>query len=286
MDLNVRIEKNLPPIVPDAVSFETGLSKAQLEDSSVIGYEHHGPEFTTFDKGALSNFYEDLILGRPMPTVLATHQIQDIDTLFAIALFLHRDLATHPSTAGIVYTIDFVHRLGLPSLAHLDDSLARFFSALRYYFPEDLSQREVSDHLQNAVGWLREYVHNGTLALTGTPPRYDIRVLQLGTGGFVAAVDEGSGSLLDGWVELYRRGFLKGILSRRGAEDRNHVLITRKSLFLAFDLPKGCHILNQMEAAMGELPGWKVSVDKLWLESPEEGTLILLQHIMEVLVRI
>jgi hypothetical protein len=285
MDLNVRIEKNLPQIVPNAVSFETGLSKTQLEDPSVIAYEHHGPEFSASDKGALPSFYEDLILGRPMPTTLATPQIQDIDTLLAIALFLHRDLAIHPNTSGIVYTVDFVHRLGLPALAHLDSNLARFFSALRVYFPDRLGQQELSKRLQDAVGWLKEYIEEGTLAVVGSSPLTDIRILSKGTGGFVVAVNESLGPLLDGWVELYRVGFLKGILIKRSG-DKIHVVIARKSLYLPFDLIKACHILNQMETAMGELPDWKVSPDNLWLWSPEEGTLILVQHITEVLVRI
>jgi len=287
MDLNVRIEKDLPTIVPDAVSFETGLSRAQIEDPSLIVYEHHGPEFSASDKGALPSFYEDLILGRPMPTVLATPRIQDIDTLLAIALFLHRDLATHPNTAGVIYTIDFAHRLGLPALSHLDDKLARFFSALRTHFPDEgLGQRELSKRVQSAVGWLREYIHDGTIALTGKLSRAKLRILDQGTTGFVVATDESNGSLFDGWVELYRLGFLRGILIKKAPADKNHILIARKSLFLPFDLQKACHILNQMEASMGELPDWKVSPDGLWLWSPEEGTLILLKHITKVLVRV
>jgi len=289
MDLNVRIEKGLPTVVPDAISFETGLTKEQLEDPEVLGYEHHGPEFSAYDKGALPSFYEDLILGRPMPTTLATPGVQDIDTLLAIALFLHRDLATHPSTAHVVYTVDFIHRLGLPALAHLDDNLARFFSSLRTYFPEGLGQRELSDRVQHGVGWLREYIHDGTLALTA-PSRARVRILDQGTSGFVVATDESdtplSIHLVDGWVELYRLGFLRGVLSKSGQNDRNYVLAARKSLFLPFDLEKACHILNQMESSMGELPDWKVSEDELWLWGPPEGTLILLRHINDVLVRV
>jgi len=286
MDLNVRIEKNLPTIVPDAISFETGASKAQLEDPSIIVYEHHGQEFSPSDKGALPSFYEDLILGRPMPLTLATPQIKDIDTLLAIALFLHRDLAIHPNTASTVYLVDFIHRLGIPALAHLDENLAKFFSALRTYFPDTgLSQREISDRVKNAVGWLRDYIYNGTLAFVGTAPPTNLRVIDYGTTGFVVA--EATGSLIDGWVELYRLGYLRGILvKQRSSEDRKHVLIARKSPYLAFDLNKACQLLNQMEAAMGELTGWKLDPNELWLQSPEEGTLILIQDIIEILVRV
>jgi len=286
MNLNVRIEKDLPSIVPDAISFETGASKVLLQDPSIAVYEHHGLEFSPSDKGALTSFYEDLILGRPFPLVLATPKITDIDTLLAIALFLHRDLATHPNTPATVYLVDFVHRLGIPALAHLDNHLARFFSALRAYFPDKrLSQRELSDRIKNAVGWLREYIFNGTLSIIGPSPSTNLRVVDHGTTGFVVA--ESTGPLFDGWVELYRLGFLRGILiKQKGSEDRKHVLIARKSLYLTFDLNMACHLLNQMEAAMGELPGWKVLQDELWLESPEEGTLILLKDIIEILIRV
>jgi hypothetical protein len=286
MDLNVRIEKGLPVIVPGAVSFETGASKAQLEDPSLIIYEHHGPEFSASNKGALPSFYEDLILGRSLPLTLATPQIQDIDTLLAIALFLHRDLAIHPNTASVVHLVDFVHRLGIPALAHLDDSLARFFSALRTYFPDTgLSQRELSDRIKNAVEWFRDYIYNGTLAFIGTSSPTNLRVIDHGTTGFVVA--EATGSLIDGWVELYRLGYLRGILvKQKSSEDRKHILIARKSHYLPFDLNKAYQLLNQMETAMGELPNWKISPDGLWLESPENGTLLLVQDIIEILIRI
>jgi len=288
MDLNICIEKNLPQIVPEAISFETGASKAQLEDLSITAYEHHGSEFSTSDKGSLPAFYEDLILGRPMPTTLATPKIQDIDTLLAITLFLHRDLAIHPNTAEIVYIVDFVHRLGLPALAHLDEKLAQFLSSLRTYFPDPdkgLSQRELGDRIQNAIGWLREYIHNGAFTFTKPTAPTNLRIVDHGTTGFVVA--GATGNLFDAWVELYRLGFLRGVLVKQhGAEDRKHVLIARKSLYLPFDLNTACHLLDQMETAMGELPAWKTSQEGLWLESPEEGTLILLQHIIDVLVRV
>jgi hypothetical protein len=283
MEINVRIERDLPAIVPDAVSFETGASKAQLETS--LAYEHHGSEFTPFDRGALPSFYEDLLLGRAMPLVFATPRVQDIDTLMAIALFLHRDLATHPATAGFVYTVDFVHRLGLPALAHIEEDLARFLSALRVYFPDTgISQRELSHRVTTAVGWIREYIHEGKLPLLGQTPHTEVRILDRGTNGFVAA--ETQAPLWDGWVELFRAGFLRGILVDHSPGDRKHCLVARKSQFLGFDLPLACRVLNQMELAMGELADWTTTPDGLWLKSPPEGTLLLLRDILEILVRV
>lgn len=284
MELHVRIEKNLPAITPNAISFETGITKDQLENPSIVAYDHHGPEFYPSDKGALPTFYEDLILGREMPTVFATPKIRDIDTLLAIALFIHRDLPLHPNTASTVYIVDFIHRLGIAALVHLDKQLALFFSALRQYFPDTgLTQKELSDRVQNTITWLREYIYNGTLTITPPPDSAPVTILKKGSAGFVLA--ETSGRLIDGWIELFRNGFLRGVLTKVQG-DKNHVLVARKSLFLAFDLTKACQILNQMEIAMGEFPGWKVSPDALWLESPEEGTLILIQHLLDVLIRV
>jgi len=283
VELKVRIEKGLPAVVPDAVSFETGAPRAQLE--TALAYEHHGSQFTPFDRGALPSFYEDLLLGRAMPLVFATPRVQDIDTLMAIALFLHRDLATHPATASFVYTVDFVHRLGLPALAHIEEDLAHFLAALRTYFPDTgISQRELSTRVTTAVGWIRDYIHEGKLPLLGSAPRTEVRILDRGTQGFVSA--ETQGPLWDGWVELFRAGFLRGILVDHSQGDRKDCLIARKSPFLGFDLPLACRLLNQMELAMGELAEWATTPDGLWLKSPPEGTLLLLRDILEVLIRV
>lgn len=283
MELNVRIEKALSGAVENAVCFETGLTKEQLQDPEIVGYEHHGAEYTSADKGALPCFFEDLLLGRPMPTTFATRSVQDVDTLLAMALFLHRDLAINPATPGFVYAVDFAHRRGLPALAHLDEPVARFVSALRGHFPEKgLSQRELSERVMAAIGWLREYLQEGSIPVLGTTPSSDVHILDQGTRGF--AVGETSGSLWDGWVEVYRLGFLRGVLIS-ASEGRNRVLAAKKSAYVQFDLEAAARLFNQMEVAMGELPEWRVSPDRLWLEQPE-GTLILLKDILAVLTRV
>jgi hypothetical protein len=218
-----------------------------------------------------------------MPATFATRGVQDIDTLMAIALFLHRDLAIDASTPGFVYQIDFVHRRGLPALAHLDEPLARFLSAVRSHFPDKgLSQRELGERVPAAVDWIREYVHQGIIPVLGRAPNAAIRILDQGTRGF--AVAETSGSLWDGWVELYRLGFLRGVLVAAEGE-RKRVLVARKSHHVQFNLETAARLLNQMELAMGELAEWRVSPDRLWLESPA-GTLILLKDILAVLTRV
>jgi hypothetical protein len=218
-----------------------------------------------------------------MPPVFATPRIQDIDTILAIALFLHRDLATHPATAAFVYTVDFVHRLGLPALAHIEEDLARFLSALRAYFPETgISQRETSDRLTQSIGWLREYIHEGKIPVLGSQPRPEVRIIDHGTAGFVLA--ETSGPLWDSWVELFRAGFLRGILLSPG--ERKRVLVAKKSAYLRFDLGLAGRTFNEMERAMGELPEWTVTQDGLWLMGPEIGTLILASDLLKVLTRV
>ncbi len=205
---HVRIEPGLPPVVPEALSFETGASRAQAADPDLHVYEHHGEGFGQADPGALTSFFEDLILGRPMPLVFATPGINGLDTLVALSLFLHRDMAIAPSMAGFVADVDLVHRRGLALLGHVEEARGRFFRLLSGYISPGLSKRELGERLGTAVAWIRAYVMTGELPDLGRSwPSVD--VLKVGTGGFVLA--ESAGSLLEGWVALYRQGFLKGV---------------------------------------------------------------------------
>lgn len=285
MDLNVRIEKALPPIVPEAISFETGALRRDLDVLGIVAYEHHGREFSLHDRGALTCFYEDLLLGRALPLTFATTGIHDVDTLTAIALFLHRDLATHPATTSFVYSVDFIHRFGLPALAHVPEDLARFVSVMREYFPEKgLSQRELGSRITTAVGWVRDYIQEERYPTLGAVPDATIRILDIGTNGFVLA--ETDGSIIDGWVELFRGGYLRGVIIKLGDNDRHQIQVAKKSFFIPLDLDAAGRILNQMETAMGELPEWRSSSDGLWLEGPRDGTLLLVQDIVQVLIRV
>jgi len=108
------------------------------------------------------------------------------------------------------------------------------------------------------------------------------RVFDSGSNGFVLATAEGS--LEDGWVELYREGYLRGALFSPPKEDRRQVLVARKSHFLAFDLHKAAEVLNEVERALGEPPGWLAG--ELWLRGPEGGTLLPITAITQVLVRV
>ncbi len=257
------------------------MSIKQLMDPAALGYEHHGPEFSPLSPGALTRFYEDLILGRPMPLDFAIRAVSDIDTVMAAALFLKRDLAILPSCHATVAAIDLAHRHGLPALGHLEGGLGRFLGLLRAYLPHRASKREQGEKLAQMVEWLAAYLTTGELPHLG-PIWPEIRVLDKGTAGFVLA--ETGGDLYGGWVELYRQGFLRGLLVGPAAEGRNRAVASKKSAYVTMDLNAAAEILNNLEAAMGEPPEWKS--DGLWLHGPDAGTLILVSHILGVLCRV
>lgn len=283
LTLSVVVDKELPPVVEGAISFETGASPEQVRDVRLHAYEHHGVGFRPDAPGALARFYEDLILGRPFPLKFATRSIADFDTVFAIALFLHRDLAVEPSAPAIFAMVDTAHRLGFPYIAHLDADFGRFLARLRAYFERGLSKREQGERIGTAVGWIHDYITKGVLPHVGGSGLQP-RVLDVGTNGFVFA--QTNGSLLDAWSHLYRAGFLRGgVVGPDLGEGRRRVLIARKSPYLEFDLTRTATILNEAESAMGEPAEWRQS-DSLWLHGPPDGTLLLPSHLVEVLLRV
>lgn len=267
--------------MPDALSFETGLTRAQAADPTLYAYEHHGKEFTATDPGALTAFYEDLILGRPLPLKFTTPSIK-LDTLFAITLFLHRGLATHPAMPGLVAQVDLVHRRGLAMYGHLEPDVTRFFRLMGALFPSGLSKDEEGERLRQAVEWVHGFISNGTLPHLG-PEFPQPSILNIGTNGFVLASTT-SADTHAAWVELYRQGYLRGLLLGPDVHGRRQVLASRKSVFVDFNLTRAAAILNDMEQVSGEAPEWVA--DELWLKSPPDGTCLLASHMMEVFLRV
>src|SRR5690606_19304603 len=96
-------------------------------------------------------FFEDLVAGRPMPTQFQTRTL-DIDTVVAMALFLHRDIAVHPKTSSVVAGVDLVHRWGDPFYAHVDRDLFRLFRFIQNALATN--PKTVSD----AIGWVRDFI--------------------------------------------------------------------------------------------------------------------------------
>lgn len=281
LEFRAHIDPALKGPVEGAVAFETGATIADLSNPAKLVYEHHGPEFGPLAPGALTRFYEDLILGRPMPLDFAVRVVSDIDTVMAAALFLKRDLAILPSAPGTVAAIDLVHRHGLTCLGHLESGLGRFLGLLRAYMPNRMGKKEQAEKLVRMVEWIHAYMTTGEMPHLGLNWP-EVRVLDRGTGGFVLA--ETQGDLLAGWVQLYRQGFLRGLLVSPAGQGRNKAAASKKSDYVALDLNKAAYLLNGLEQAMGELPEWKV--EGLWLRGPSEGTLILVSHLLDVLVRV
>lgn len=281
LSFQVLIDPHLPPVVEGAVSFETGASRAQASDPKLFVYEHHGEGFRPEDRGALTSFFEDLILGTPFPLVFATHRIGGLDTILAASLFLHRDLAIHPGMPGLVAAADLVHRRGHPYLGHVEPDLARFFQGLEGYFTGNFSKKELGERLTSAVQWVREYVIEGRLPDLGPRPQ-PVRVLEVGTNGFVLALAERPS--VEAWVGLYRQGFLRGILIGPEDGDFRQVVASRKSERVEFDLGRALVHLNELETLSGGASEWRL--DGLYLFGPPVGTTILVSHLLEVLLRV
>jgi hypothetical protein len=276
------IDPKLPAVVRDAVSFETGATPEQVNSSEYVAYNHHGDGWEPTSKGALTAFYEDLIFGRPLPLKFATHSVNDIDTVLAVGLFMHRDMALAPGCLSFVTAADFVHRWGLPGFAHVPEDVGRFLYFLRGYTLEPgLTQRETANRLSQAITWVREYLQEDRLPHMPNA-QVDVTIIDRGTNGFVFASTEGD--LLTGWVNLYRMGYLGGVLVGPDTNHRRHVVGARKTPHVALDLHRAAQHFNELENAYGEPAGWHVEEDLLF--GPTDGTIIPPSQLIEVMIRV
>jgi hypothetical protein len=227
----------------------------------------------------LTCFYDDLIHGRAMPPKFASKSLADIDTLVALALHQDPGLLVCPNALKLVTAADLVHRRGAVGMAHVDPELTQFFRFLRGLFkgvPQGLDNLMVQ-----AVSYLQDYIGNDRLPQMGREPDPPT-VLDTGSRGFVVA--ETGGSLGEAWVHLFRAGHLRGVVVSQERAGRRFVLGARKGPYVAFQLDTAAGLLNEVERAMGELPEWKS--DALWLYGPPDGTVMLVTHMLEVLVRV
>ena len=278
--LTLSVDVNAPQTDPDAITFETGATLQQTLDPHMFAYEHHGLGLSV--PGALIRFYEDLIQGRPLPPKFVTSRVGDVDTLLAIALFLHRDTAISTLAPGLVYAVDAFHRLGTPFMGHLDSDIGTFILILRSQLPpQGMSPFSVAQSLPGVIGHVREYLLYGRFPHLGIPFPSP-KVLDKGTGGFV--LGEVDGPLGEGWVELFRQGHLRGLLISPQKHDRRQMLIARKSTYVPFNLPAAAQALNIMEERQGEPQEWAATT--LWLHSPTNGTLLPVSQVLEVLLRV
>lgn len=280
LHLNVVVDSTFPAVIPGAVAFETGATQAEVEDPSSFAYEHHGEGFTSSSSGALTRFFEDLIRGAPMPLTFATHRIAGIDTVVAAALFLQRDLAIHPGMPGLVIATDLVHRHGPSMLGHVDADLVGLFTVLRDYFPDGISKQEMGDRLSSGVQWVRDFLVGGT-----TPQVNRVvvpRIIDIGSDGFVLA--DSDNPSLEAWVELFRRGHLRGVLLGPDRGGFRSVVAARKSPRVNFDLARAQLFLNELEIASGGNAEWRVEGEFLF--GPAQGSLVLPSHMVQVFLRV
>lgn len=267
LKLQVLLNKDLESEVEGVVAFGDFKPKGESPGALYSVYEAH-------------LFYRDLILGRHLPLVLVARDLETMGVLLSVALFLHRDLALNPAIPGLLSAVNLMDVHGVVGLAHVDRDLSKFLKFVRAYLTT--TKDKAQDALATAVGWLRAYVLEGRVPALPPDPEPP-RPVDWGSDGFVFATSQHS-ELLLGWEELYREGFLRGVLMHQSGADRWHVLAARKSPYLSFDLQKAASLLNEAEVAMGELPEWVT--DGQWLRGPEEGTLIPPSTLLQVFLRI
>lgn len=261
----VVIDSRLEPVTEQLVTYDAG---ARDGDRLAWGY------------GSLRDFYEDLILGAPWPLKLGIHTIRGVDTIVAVALFCGRDLAVQPNTMAFVAATDLYRRFGVAGLAHIPSDVAKFIVLLSSYIPQGLSKEQTGERLTHAVAWVREYLLEDRLPHLGAALA-NFRVVDLGTNGFVVA--ECARPSAAAWAEVYRAGFLRGVLFSPDKDARRSVVAARKSRFIELDLGHAVRLLNELERAAGGDPEWQA--DDFFAWSPGAGTALLPSEILEILLR-
>jgi len=258
------------------------------EGALVMGALGHGSPDAYDD---VERFYTDLILGKPLPLVLAANAIEVLSHAIMTVLFLRRGLALHPRMHQLVVSTALADRHGLGGLAHVERDLARFLLLVQGYIVDPkLSRQELGRRISTLVGWVENWVENDHLPQLPVDPPVP-RVLDHGTNGFVLA--ETTGPLDAGWLELFRMGYLRGVLATIPKNDRRGVLMARKSAFVAFDLAQAAKLLNAAESQLGGTEGrepdggkggW--AVHSFVLTGPIKGTALPLEGILQVAVRV
>lgn len=241
------------------------------------------PEAVAYKPGAegsqLSRLYVDLLCGRPLPLHLVARHLSGPSFVIATALFLDRQLALSPKFHALVSAVE-LSALGTSGLAHIDRDLARFliFVERILRLTRGSGQVEMSKILESCVIWVRDYLESGTLPAM-PPPAEPPKVLQTGSQGFVVAHLASEKALQEGLLELYRDGFLRGLVFS-GA----YVWAFRKSSHLQMDFVTAVAKLNEMEEVAGGAPEW-AQYSKLLIECPPKGTKIPVKLVQEVIIR-
>lgn len=203
---------------------------------------------------ALSEFYEDLLKGAPFPFSFHAYSLWGADALVAVAIYLHRELALLPQTTALVGYICFHRRMGEFSLAHVPPEVAAFIRLLESVSWERLTDKEQGERISTSVSWIREYLLGDKLPHLVRPTAPSI--ITVGSNGFVVA--ESLNPSREVWTELYRAGYLRGVLMGPETDEGSTYLLSKKSEYLEFDLYKGEKLLNELEAIHEGPAVWKI----------------------------
>lgn len=244
-------------------------------------FESHHPGAVVYPNGPsqLAHLYTDLIAGRPLASQLVLRRVEDLGQLLSLAIFLDREMALSPNIPGLVCAIQLASALQEGGLAHVDRDLARLLLWIDHgLFRGFGSKEDLARLLGQSLSWLREYVLHGKLPAMPRekePPQ----ILDRGTNGFVLAESEPV-AFRDSLIEVYRQGYLRGAIFSPGSPQK--VLAFRKSPYLAFDLEKACHRLNQAEEKAGQPPSWRLEGHLL----SNSGTWMPRDLIVQLLLRV
>ncbi len=271
LKFQVVVDKTLPSVCSQAVSFDTGESKQEV-GSGLFAYS---------GRGAIVAFHEALLLGAPFPFTFHAHALRKVGTLVAVALFIYRDLLLSPGTHALVAGVDFYDRVGETALAHLPEDHGALIRTLASQLVNIPSEEEAGNRVSASVAFIREYLLEDTLPHTGS--KVLPTVITVGSNGFVVAETPTKPSM-GAWVELFRQGHLRGVIWGQEQEGLRHVLFVSKSTYLTFDLAKGAILFNELEALHGRETGWRAV--GLSLLSPERGTVLTPAILLEVAVRL
>lgn len=273
MELRVTVDPDLPKLLTEPV-----VAWGEFEGTC------HGLSIYAPGPGPspLSRLFVDLICGRPLPLTLVTRSLRDLPTLVAMSLFMDRTLCLHPMASIVVSAVELATHLQEGGLAHVDRDLARLIVFLESYITTPaINRAEEGRRMRQVVTWLRAYAERGELP--SFPRSEELpTVVDRGTHGFVLAT--AAGSLVDAVIELYRGGYLRGVVFAALGNGRERVLAFRKSSYVRFDLQAAEHHLNAVEASQGQPRGWKV--DRFLLSGPSKGTSIARADLIETFLRV
>lgn len=272
----IQLEFSVVPDHPKAITEPlVALGDFEARHAGAVVYKSHT------GASMVSSLWGDLILGRPLPTKLILRKVESVEQLLCLALFMDRELALHPKVPTLVSAVELVKSLGPVGLAHIEPDLARLLIFLdSYVFGGNPNRKELSRRLQQSLGWVRDYALENrlpSLPRQSDPPK----VLDRGTNGFVVA-EARKGKFFEALIDVYRMGFLRGLLFSPEGEGPYCAMAFKKSAFLQFDLQTAVSKLNQAESQVGRPASWVLEERLLYNES----TLMPRDLVLQVLLRV